>query len=232
MNEITRRELLSEVLLNPDEDMPRLIYADFLEEFGNESEVRRAEFIRFQHEVPNSYCTCVAVYEGAFKKCPACKQMVKMNRILSRYGDLWLAEVGVPPPTPKAIGVMGRTTIYRRGFVDEIEVDMEWFDHKQVVKNLFQNHPVSKVTIRGKDPGGYNNVGWYGGRLKKPLDADDVPIEIWDKLNGRRQNYWMWYDTRELALKDLSDGCILYGRSLTDLPELHKWQSTKTPLKT
>src|SRR5690242_6982954 len=45
--------LLRTVLEQPDDDTPRLIYADWMEEFGDESERARASFIRFQIEQKN-----------------------------------------------------------------------------------------------------------------------------------------------------------------------------------
>src|SRR5262249_51568994 len=42
--------LLRAVCDNPDEDTPRLVYADWLDEQGGESRTARAEFIRLQVE--------------------------------------------------------------------------------------------------------------------------------------------------------------------------------------
>jgi uncharacterized protein (TIGR02996 family) len=40
--------LLAEILSNPDEDTPRLVYADWLEEHGGPPDLERAQFIRAQ----------------------------------------------------------------------------------------------------------------------------------------------------------------------------------------
>src|SRR5262245_37192027 len=40
--------LLRAIIDNPDEDTPRLVYADWLDEQGGESNAARAEFIRIQ----------------------------------------------------------------------------------------------------------------------------------------------------------------------------------------
>ena len=46
----SREELLLAIIAAPDEDAPRLLYADFLAQTGGEAEVARAELIRFQIE--------------------------------------------------------------------------------------------------------------------------------------------------------------------------------------
>lgn len=38
--------LLAAVVADPDADLPRLVYADYLEEAGDEADAARAEFIR------------------------------------------------------------------------------------------------------------------------------------------------------------------------------------------
>src|SRR5688572_25329619 len=40
--------LLAAIVADPDDDLPRLAYADWLEENGNEADRDRAEFIRVQ----------------------------------------------------------------------------------------------------------------------------------------------------------------------------------------
>jgi uncharacterized protein (TIGR02996 family) len=44
------KALLAAILANPDEDTPRLVYADWLQEHGDASGLARAEFIRLQIE--------------------------------------------------------------------------------------------------------------------------------------------------------------------------------------
>lgn len=45
-----RRALLSAIIASPDEDAPRLVFADWLQEHGDEHDHARAEFIRLQVE--------------------------------------------------------------------------------------------------------------------------------------------------------------------------------------
>src|SRR4051812_13460833 len=46
----TRDRLLQAIIAAPDDDAPRLVYADFLEETGGGADLARAELIRFQVE--------------------------------------------------------------------------------------------------------------------------------------------------------------------------------------
>ncbi|MBY0456405.1 MAG: TIGR02996 domain-containing protein, partial [Gemmataceae bacterium] len=46
-----RDALLAAIRANPDEDTPRLAFADWLDEHGDEADRARAEFIRVQCEL-------------------------------------------------------------------------------------------------------------------------------------------------------------------------------------
>jgi len=45
-----RRALMAAIIANPEEDTPRLVFADWLDEYGDEHDRARAEFIRLQIE--------------------------------------------------------------------------------------------------------------------------------------------------------------------------------------
>ena len=46
-----RDALLAAIRANPDEDTPRLMFADWLDEHGDDASRTRAEFIRLQCEI-------------------------------------------------------------------------------------------------------------------------------------------------------------------------------------
>ena len=93
----------------PREDMPRLLYADWLQENG---QPQRAEFIRLQCE--------------AWHLCPAYPTVTEArtaaSRLLKEYGDLWHAELPVVP------GVEW-SDLFVRGFVDAA-----WIEAKRDVR--------------------------------------------------------------------------------------------------
>jgi uncharacterized protein (TIGR02996 family) len=99
-----RQYFLDAIIADPDDDMPRLIYADWLEEHGDP----RGEFIRIQCQrnqlTPSS---------------PARHDLLKQEQaICKKHGRKWLAEVGVD--------VLGHH-IFQRGFVQKFQLRASLF---------------------------------------------------------------------------------------------------------
>lgn len=93
--------LLAAILAHPDEDTPRLMYADWLDEFG---QPERAEFIRIQ---------CDPTADEAAE--------ARAEELEERFGPKWLAGL---PDTPN--GHWG----FRRGFPEYLDVRAGHFlDH-------------------------------------------------------------------------------------------------------
>src|SRR5262245_26707710 len=86
--------LLSAILAEPDADMPRLMYADWLNEYGDALDSARAEFIRVQVELARDST------ESARRSV-----LEDRERTLFRvYREAWLAPLGTPgEPLPKAV---------------------------------------------------------------------------------------------------------------------------------
>jgi uncharacterized protein (TIGR02996 family) len=105
--------LLAAVLAQPDDDLPRLVYADFLEETGLEHQVARAEFIRLQYALAS--------------EPQRAEWLIRERVLLNRFGPMWLAplrERGQPLFTPRSHGQ------FRRGFVEVIWMPAGWFVDK------------------------------------------------------------------------------------------------------
>jgi len=100
--ESQEQALLWEIIENPDEDGPRLIYADWLEDRGNP----RAEFIRIQYEL------------ARLDKEARPKGLVRREQVLfeERRSD-WLGQLGLP--------LMWYS--FRRGFVEDAMVSADKF---------------------------------------------------------------------------------------------------------
>jgi uncharacterized protein (TIGR02996 family) len=94
---------LEDVIAHPADDAPRLVYADWLEEHGDEKGLARAELIRVQ-------CELAKLPEGE----PRREKLAKRERaLLKKYGKRWA-------------GPLGKVTekwAFRRGFVEAIAVD-------------------------------------------------------------------------------------------------------------
>lgn len=120
--------LLKAILAEPDDDLPRLAYADWLEETGSDPE--RAEFIQIQ-------------IERARRSRLGIRMSDEERAMRDREHELWEGNRGrwfgdlydriIPP-------------IVRRGFLDEIEIDGQRFADLPF-PDLFAKHPLRKVTV-------------------------------------------------------------------------------------
>ena len=125
-----RDALLAGVLANPDADLPRLVYADFVEKAGDAA---RAEFIRVQ-------CALAA---GQFEDDKEKAAMELRERYLrEKHGAEWLAPLkkkGEPLFTPRSHG------LFRRGFVECVWMPAAWFVAK--AEKLFARCPVNELRV-------------------------------------------------------------------------------------
>ena len=94
---------LQDVVAHPDDDAPRLVYADWLEEQGDASSWARAEFIRVQYAL-------AGLPRGDIRRAP----------LEQRQRDLLLAHEQQWTDGLSELGVQGRQ--FRRGFVERITI--------------------------------------------------------------------------------------------------------------
>jgi len=118
-----QRALMNAILERPDDDLPRLVYADYLDETGGAD---RAEFIRVQ------------------------LQLAKLDRGDERVADLSrreheLLQIGFGGYVP---GVRGIQT-FRRGFVESLDTTAERLI--QAPKTLLLLAPIRELRIRNAD---------------------------------------------------------------------------------
>ncbi|HVL16173.1 MAG TPA: TIGR02996 domain-containing protein [Gemmata sp.] len=111
---------------NPADDLPRLAYADWLEENG---QPERGEFIRLQCE--------------AWHLCPAYGTVTEArtaaSRLLREHGDAWHAELPAVP------GVEW-SDLFVRGFVDSAWVEAGR-DVRRQLDAVFASTPVQRLTV-------------------------------------------------------------------------------------
>jgi uncharacterized protein (TIGR02996 family) len=117
---------LRDILERPDDDVPRLIYADWLEEFGDEDDVARAEFIRLQ---------CERARLGATGG-PADRLARRAEKLLRGHWEAWVGPLRqVVGPGAAALGETWLTggyqpeglTKFRRGFVEVLSLNAHRF---------------------------------------------------------------------------------------------------------
>ena len=101
-----RKALLQAVCTAPDDDLPRLVFADWVQENG---EPERAEFIRVMCRLEELY---TAIERGAGPPAVA-----EMNRLDPRAWELWQTHGGAwLGELPKLVGITWPDGRWRRGF--------------------------------------------------------------------------------------------------------------------
>jgi uncharacterized protein (TIGR02996 family) len=99
--------LLADIVEHPDDDTPRLVYADWLEEHGPPQAADRAEFIRLQ-------CRLARMPEEDDNR-PDLERRCRI--LLRRYGSAWRGTLA---------GIDCKVQ-FRRGFIDHVEMDSVHF---------------------------------------------------------------------------------------------------------
>ncbi len=138
------------ILANREDDAPRLIYADWMEELG---EGERAEYIRLACELARlPYCDgeCSPRVE---RSCRACVIRRREKELLYNHGAEWLEGCPVEFPSPF------RGDIFRRGFIQSVTLTAEgWLScHRAVTW-----HP---------------DCGWECAETAQPLET--VRLTTW-----------------------------------------------------
>jgi uncharacterized protein (TIGR02996 family) len=118
--------LLQVILEEPDEDGPRLVYADWLEEQG---QLERSEFIRTQ----------CALARTAGDNPRRFGLVQREYELLLQHGEAFLAELSQGRPKHFGLG-------FRRGFVEEVSTTGTTF--LRAAPDLFSRTPLRVATLR------------------------------------------------------------------------------------
>lgn len=216
---------------DPEDDVLRLVAADWYEEYGQEE---RGEFVRVQVELarmraestgerrrPGQHASrpCRHVYPEA---CGDCRALVRREqRLLQEHGPRWLrAEF-----YKETDGSLEKTPTFQRGFVGEIKLPLASFMRN--AEEVLKNHPITEVVLTGKEPseGPLYQRGqgheWYvarpWGKWWEGEDFDDLPEEFVEYLveaggleRGNRSR-WVIFPDRAAAVSAASYACVRYG---------------------
>jgi uncharacterized protein (TIGR02996 family) len=117
---------LEAIFSDPDDDAPRLVYADWLDERGDPD---RAEFIRLQCKHANLYHEAIFVTGD-----PDADQM---RRLEKEHGERWLAGAPLLP---------GVQWYLWRGFPAHVHVP-GWQEFRKHARRIFRAAPVEYVTF-------------------------------------------------------------------------------------
>jgi uncharacterized protein (TIGR02996 family) len=126
-----RHDLLQAVLDAPDDDLPRLAFADYLEESGEDP--ARAQFIRLDVEA-GRFALEHPQRAGADRAA---------RPLYLDHWQRWAKEL------PANFLAHGRPSFYR-GFAEEIIVDAEWF--ADYANRILSAAPIHTVRLRGPVP--------------------------------------------------------------------------------
>jgi uncharacterized protein (TIGR02996 family) len=107
---------------NPDDDTPRLVYADWLDEHG---QPERAEFIRVQ-------CEAAILTLGDPRRQ---RLETRGRKLLGRHAAAWLGKLN---------GSL-RQRVFRRGFLEQVRIDGRPF--LAHIDALFRLGPIREVTL-------------------------------------------------------------------------------------
>lgn len=134
----TADALLASVVASPDDDLPRLVYADWLDENGDPD---RAEFIRLQITRENGAATA----EGAIRE----------KVLLDAYGKQWLAPLRAPG---RPLFAQKSHAEFARGFVQTVWLTVQ--EYARHADRLFTLAPVIELRLLLDD---WFDVTWLGG---------------------------------------------------------------------
>lgn len=159
-----RRSLLDAVHDSPDDDAPRLVYADWLEEYGDVEDAAQAEFIRGA----GAHTFAVADFVGGWQYSDGSGLSVPQIRFcfgtLDRAGgDSW--------PVDSAI-------IFRRGFVEEVRAPLAVL--LEYGPAILRQHPVTRMVATGREPiRGESGWHWsFGIDGSSDADPSGIPGDV------------------------------------------------------
>lgn len=226
-----RQALLRAIRDSPDDDLPRLAFADLLEENGGDE---HAEFIRHQielarYEVPmvagkidsdvcGPYLPVEYTARGTFysdKK--ASYHVLHADRLLGKENNRveWAGWVGPPEVVlsgPNEEYEYGSPITFHRGFVRSV-----WAPFRELMDqdgDLWE-HPIENIFVPGASPVRTVSQRWGWGLPEDYRGA--IPEKVWDELivepgSAGRRSGW---STSESALFALSDAILKCMRRRT-----------------
>lgn len=220
--------LLHAILAHPEDDAPRLVYADWLEERG---QAERAELIRVQCEIvrEESYPGDRWCAEAGGKLLRGVADCYKCRPCCLRRRQDELLKANYPPNHWLWAGeplreIPSAAYTFRRGFVADVALTLaDWCRHGA---RLVQQTPLTRVRISDREPLHHSNsVGPFAWWVDVDIDPDDddksdLPRDLFELLAGghyvrngviyrqpRRE-----YDTLADAHDDLSAACLLLAK--------------------
>lgn len=201
-------ELLQPILDAPEEDAPRLVYADWLTE--NDQQIR-AEFIRLQIRLAREFAAhyrmasegVAGVWPGEF--LALCR---RERRLLDANWAYWQNAV-----TAQFLGNCSR---WVRGFIESMV--MEWAAWERSAASIIARCPLKKVTLTTWPPTRVVSIGTFPSKIGVMLG--DRPEALWVDLSGGISLFDR--DTRDRGRSDIEIGREI-GRMMTTAALARIW---------
>lgn len=214
--------LIAAIIASPDDDLPRIVLADFLDERGQPGDAARAEFIRLQVEIATLKDCRHPLDEAAKLKprhlaCRLCKLRLRERNmwrtkklIPALQAGLPVVSDGVSKPKDKQefhADPGGRMLYhFRRGFAAAVETPTDmWL---QYADELLAAHPVAEVTLLTP----VETEGRYVG------SGVDGRIEM--RLAGRSK----WHDNTPTLDFPYSLRCRTWQCLALEWPSVRSWK--------
>jgi len=150
-----RDAMLRAIAANPDDDTPRLIYADLLDELGGAANTARARFIRLQIEThqPADYDPPPADSDHApylldeREATARDRKRAETAQLANNHSGEWLKEL--PTWCNPMFGIVDRTraNLFARGFVEQVTARAKLFALR--AGELFEKHPIRAIELQG-----------------------------------------------------------------------------------
>jgi uncharacterized protein (TIGR02996 family) len=198
-----RSAFISDIIEHPEDDTPRLIFADWLDDHG---EPERAEFIRVQ-------CELQQPFRGGPVAVERCNQLVaREHEIMSmaRGGvPIWADWAGPAVrclSSPNGFVGANERILFRRGFVAEIHCQTAaWMEHG---KRIAREHPLEVVWLTDREPHNLHNYFVWPDEFQSSYG---IPGSIFARLPPPDI-----YFSREAAFDRLSIACLAWAKQKTD----------------
>ncbi len=172
-----RDALLAAVLAAPDDDLARLVFADWLEETARPAAIARARFIRLQIELANTSPDTATYPQHNFDLAD------EIDSLAVRWMRSWLTEF--PPQVARAVWSQRLGAgAFRRGFLDGVRLSPKMF--LATAPALFAAAPITSLHLHGEYSDGKMTAlftsphlhklhavrlsgGWCGDRIARRL---------------------------------------------------------------
>lgn len=223
--ETEEQALLNSVIASPEDDAPRLVFADWYREHGQEE---RAELIHVGIELcrlgecPHGRGESV-VDQVLSCGCRWCCLKRRQNSLAMAHGQEWAGEPLSRYPDAYYV--------YDRGFVRHVSMRLAEFEVCSTNWRLFRRHPITNVVLTDRRPvtseggrgarwvfreGGYDHPCYLPRALFDRLPCGPRCTTVRDSGEGGWHSVFSLrdYESVGAAQNELSQACVSYGRAV------------------